>query len=68
MSRHALTLRLPEALAERLRREAFDTRTPANTIMVDALRRELDQRDRARSFVDEIEAQNEAIRRRDGGW
>lgn len=41
-------MRLPVDLHDRLRREAYETRTPANVIMVDAIRRELDTRDRSK--------------------
>jgi hypothetical protein len=43
------TVRMPVELHDRLRREAFETRTPANEIMVAGVRRELDERDRAKA-------------------
>jgi hypothetical protein len=43
------TVRMPVELYERLRREAYETRAPANEIMVAGVRRELDERERARA-------------------
>ena len=38
----AITVRLPRDLYERLRREAFETRTPMNTIITERLSVEMD--------------------------
>jgi predicted HicB family RNase H-like nuclease len=35
---HQMTVRLPEPVYERLRREAFERRVPMNEIIVEALR------------------------------
>lgn len=59
------TIRMPEALRDALQREARESRISGNTIMIQAIKRELDARASARAFVDEIEAQNAAIRRRE---
>jgi predicted DNA-binding protein len=37
----ALTVRLPKPLHERLRRLAYDTRTPMNQIVIDAIEAEI---------------------------
>ncbi len=49
MSERQTTVRMPDALHERLRREVSVSRTPANAIMVDAIRRELDEREAGRA-------------------
>jgi len=38
------TVRMPVEMHERLRREAFDSRTPANAIIVEAVREYLNDR------------------------
>lgn len=45
MSERQTTVRMPDALHERLRREVSVSRTPANAIIIDAIRRELNERD-----------------------
>lgn len=49
MSDRQTTVRLPDTLHERLRREVSISRTPANSIIIDAVRRALDERDSMRA-------------------